>query len=62
MIMNKGVKKSNNEVTKGIKKLLGSLPCLNKKTELTNKRINIKIKRSKIVIKIIEVINRGFTI
>jgi hypothetical protein len=60
--MNIGVKKSAKDVTIGIKKLLGSLPFLNMNMELINNSTNIKPKRIKIVIIIIDIINNGFTI
>jgi hypothetical protein len=50
------------DVTMGIKKLLGSLPFLKIKMELINNSTNIKPKRIKIVIIIIDIINNGFTI
>ncbi|MBA7481553.1 hypothetical protein ES705_23849 [subsurface metagenome] len=46
----------------GIKKLLGSLPFLNMNIELINNNTNIKPKRIKIVIIIIDIINNGLTI
>ncbi len=49
MIRNSGVSKSTNDVTAGIKKLLGSLPHLNIKIELINRNINRNTNNNRIV-------------
>ena len=62
MIRNNGVKKSANDVTKGIRKLFGSFPLLKRKIELMNNRINIMINNSNIDKQIIKTITNGFII
>ncbi len=62
IIINKGVKKSANDVIIGIRKLLGSFPFLNINMEPINKNTNINTNRIKIVIIKIDMINKGFTI
>lgn len=62
IINSKGVKKSAKEVTKGIKKLFGSLPLLNRNMELTNKKPNNIKNNNKIVKDIIKIIKNGFII
>jgi hypothetical protein len=59
--MNKGVRKSASDVMKGIRKLFGSLPRLNKKIALINSKLNIIKKIIRIVIVIIKIIANGFT-
>lgn len=61
-MIKKGVKKSANDVTIGIKKLFGSFPFLNINMEPINKNTNISPNRIKIVIIKIDIINRGLTI
>lgn len=62
MISNKGVRKSTNEVIKGIKKLLGSLPLLNKIIALMKSTRNIIQNNAKIVINTIKITKKGCTI
>jgi len=61
-MINKGVKKSARDVTKGIKKLFGSFPFLNINMEPINKNMNISPNRIKIVMIKIDIINKGLTI
>ena len=62
MINIDGVKKSAREVVNGIRKLFGSLPCLNNNTVHINKRINNEINKINIVMIIINDIIIGLTI
>ena len=59
--MNKGVRKSANDVIKGIRKLFGSVPRLKRNIALKNNKINIIKKIIKIVRNIINIITNGFT-
>ena len=62
IISNSGVKKSAKEVTKGIKKLLGSLPLLNRNIEPINNKKN-KTKNKLVMVKInTKMIKKGFII
>jgi len=61
-ISNKGVKKSANEVINGIRKLFGSPPLRNIIIELMNNTPNKMRNKSVIVITMINVIRKGFTI
>ena len=61
MIIN-GVKKSANDVTIGIRKLLGSFPFLNINMEPINNNTNISPNRIKMVLLKIDIINKGLTI
>ncbi len=61
-MINKGVKKSANDVTIGIKKLFGSFPFLNINMEPINKNTNIRPNKIKIVVIKIDIINKGLTI
>ena len=58
--MNKGIRKSASDVINGIRKLLGSIPRLNKNIAPMNSKINIMRKIDKTVILIIEIIIIGF--
>jgi len=60
--MNKGVRKSANDVINGIRKLFGSIPRLNKKIAPINSKMNIMKKIIRTVIVIINIITSGFTI
>jgi hypothetical protein len=60
--MNKGVRKSASDVTKGIRKLLGSIPRLNKNIAPRNSIINIIKKMIKTVAVVIKIIISGYTI
>lgn len=62
MIIIKGVKKSAKDVTKGIKKLFGSFPLLNRKTVHTNRRKKREINKVRIVKLIITIIIKGLII
>ena len=62
MIIIKGVKKSAKDVTKGIKKLFGSFPLLNRKTAHTNRRKKREINKVRIVKLIITIIIKGLII
>ena len=57
-----GVKKSKREVVKGIKKLLGSFPFLNKNIEEVKRKTNITPKSNKTVIMMIITMKKGFII
>lgn len=59
--MNKGVRKSDNDVIKGIRKLFGSVPRLKRYIALKNNEKNMIKKRIKIVRSIIKIIAIGFT-
>jgi len=62
MINNSGVKKSADDVTNGIRKLLGSFPLLKRKIALMNRKINI-IKNNIMIVNVIMImIIRGLTI
>ena len=62
MISNSGVKKSADEVTNGIRKLLGSFPLLKRNIALMNRKINI-VKNNIMIVKIIIImITRGLII
>ena len=59
--MNKGVRKSANDVIKGIRKLFGSVPRLKREIALKNNRINIMKKIMMIVRIMIKIITNGLT-
>ena len=59
--MNNGVRKSASDVINGIRKLLGSIPRLNKNIAPINSKINIMRKIIRIVKVIIKTIISGFT-
>lgn len=59
--MNRGVRKSASDVTTGIRKLLGSIPRLNKNIAPKNNAKNIMKKRIKIVAVTINVSVSGYT-
>jgi len=60
--MNKGVRKSASDVTKGIRKLFGSKPRLNKNIAPKNSIKNIIKNMIKTVAVIIKIIINGYTI
>ncbi len=62
IIKKKGVRKSADEVTKGIKKLLGSFPLLNRNIEPINNTINMLTNRRIIVINKTMMIKKGLMI
>ena len=62
MISINGVKKSADDVTNGIRKLLGSFPLLKRNIALMNRKINIVKNNIMIVNVIIIMITRGLTI
>jgi hypothetical protein len=62
MMKNSGVKKSANDVINGIKKLLGSFPCLNNIIELMNNDTNIIKNINKTVSSRMKIIRKGLKI
>ena len=62
IINRRGVKKSANDVTKGIRKLFGSPPLLKIKMDPTNNMINNEQKSIRTVINMIMIIKTGLTI